>query len=59
MPSVDCGVCGAPTCSVLAEDIARGFATIEDCLFTQKENIEDYYSKVKDIWGDKEQTSKE
>lgn len=59
LPSVDCGVCGAPTCSVLAEDIARGFATIEDCLFTQKENIEDYYSKVKDIWGDKEQTSKE
>jgi hypothetical protein len=32
-PQRDCGVCGAPDCRTLADDIARGFARLEDCPF--------------------------
>jgi hypothetical protein len=31
LPGINCGVCGAPDCETLAEDIARGDARIEDC----------------------------
>jgi len=35
LPGRDCGVCGAPTCGALAEDIVRGRATIEACTFRE------------------------
>jgi iron only hydrogenase large subunit-like protein len=37
LPGIDCGACGAPTCSALAEDITRGNAEIEDCIFMSAE----------------------
>jgi len=27
----DCGACGAPDCKTFAEDVARGYADVEDC----------------------------
>ena len=33
MPRLDCGSCGAPSCSALSEDIAKGFAKESDCIF--------------------------
>ncbi len=33
LPLIDCGSCGAPTCNALAEDIVRGEAQLEDCIF--------------------------
>jgi len=33
LPKIDCGCCGAPTCEALADDIVRGLATIEDCIW--------------------------
>ncbi|HPW16743.1 MAG TPA: [Fe-Fe] hydrogenase large subunit C-terminal domain-containing protein [Candidatus Aminicenantes bacterium] len=33
LPRRDCGVCGAPDCRTLADDIARGLARLEDCPF--------------------------
>ena len=33
LPRRDCGVCGAPDCRTLADDIARGYARLEDCPF--------------------------
>ncbi len=33
LPSVDCGACGSPNCAALAEDIVKGFATINNCVF--------------------------
>lgn len=46
LPGIDCGACGAPDCDCLAEDIVRGFASIEDCRLLEhpynkgiKENI--------------------
>ena len=32
-PGLDCGSCGAPTCQTLAEDIVRGDATPNDCIY--------------------------
>lgn len=39
LPGLDCGSCGAPTCRALAEDIVRGFAKEDDCIFRIKENL--------------------
>lgn len=36
LPKIDCGSCGAPTCWALAEDVARGEASLEDCVFLEK-----------------------
>ena len=33
LPGINCGVCGAPDCETLAEDIAREAACLEDCTF--------------------------
>ncbi|HAS37804.1 MAG TPA: ferredoxin [Ruminococcaceae bacterium] len=35
-PGLDCGTCGAPTCKALAEDIVRGYADIDHCVFRLK-----------------------
>ena len=37
---MDCGSCGAPACKALAEDIVRGFATEEACIFKLREEID-------------------
>ena len=39
LPGLDCGACGAPSCKALAEDIARGAAKVEDCVYIMKERI--------------------
>lgn len=38
-PGLDCGSCGAPTCQALAEDIVRGVATSNDCIYVLREHI--------------------
>lgn len=49
LPGIDCGVCGAPDCKTLAEDIARGEAKLEDCIYikTKKRKSEESYGKKK------------
>ena len=42
-PGLDCGSCGAPTCRALAEDIIRGYATKEDCIYL----LRGYYDTLK------------
>lgn len=37
LPSFDCGSCGAPTCRALAEDIVRGTAQPEDCIYRMRD----------------------
>lgn len=39
LPGLDCGSCGAPTCRALAEDIIRGDATKNDCIYAFHEYI--------------------
>ncbi|MDO4268867.1 MAG: [Fe-Fe] hydrogenase large subunit C-terminal domain-containing protein [Eubacteriales bacterium] len=38
-PGLDCGSCGAPTCKTLAEDIVRGQASENDCVYYLRENL--------------------
>jgi iron only hydrogenase large subunit-like protein len=33
LPQIDCGCCGAPTCMAFAEDLVRGDAEINDCVY--------------------------
>ena len=35
----DCGVCGAPDCRTFAEDVARGEASLKDCVFLAASRI--------------------
>lgn len=47
LPGLDCGICGAPSCRSLADDIVRGYATEDYCIFRNKnyensDSAEDY-----------------
>ncbi|MEK6572328.1 MAG: (Fe-S)-binding protein, partial [Bacteroidota bacterium] len=33
LPKIDCGACGAPTCMAFAEDVVKGIAVADDCVF--------------------------
>lgn len=35
LPGIDCGACGSPTCRSLSNDIVRGEAVRENCIFMQ------------------------
>jgi anti-sigma regulatory factor (Ser/Thr protein kinase)/Fe-S-cluster-containing hydrogenase component 2 len=39
LPGRDCGLCGAPTCEVLAEDIVKGRATRRSCPYTDDTGV--------------------
>ena len=39
LPHLDCGTCGRPTCRVMAEDIVRGEASLDDCIFRLREKM--------------------
>jgi len=63
LPKTDCGLCGAPTCQTLAEDIVLKRADITDCIFIQRTmeingsmTINEAIAKMKRIWGDKFKT---
>ena len=48
-PGLDCGSCGAPTCQTLAEDIVRGDATPNDCIYVLRSNIADLSEKIRHL----------
>ncbi|PID95619.1 MAG: ferredoxin [Bacteroidetes bacterium] len=65
LPNVDCTMCGAPNCKSLAKDIVQGRATIEHCIFIQKQLEEkgsmtpdESAEKFKSIWGNKTEKMK-
>ncbi|MBQ5825605.1 MAG: 4Fe-4S binding protein [Clostridia bacterium] len=39
LPGLDCGTCGAPSCTALADDIVRGFAAETDCVFRLRDKL--------------------
>lgn len=51
LPGIDCGLCGSPTCKSLAEDIARGNASIRRCLVLKMKNPNGLNHLAK-IWGE-------
>jgi len=48
LPKLDCGSCGAPTCRALAEDIVRGLAREDDCIFRMRERLQAQDEKGED-----------
>jgi len=42
LPKIDCGVCGAPSCMALAEDIIKGDAELDDCIFNSTKKLEKF-----------------
>lgn len=51
LPGLDCGSCGAPSCDALAEDVVRGFASVDDCIFKFKENIASLVDNIHKLEG--------
>ena len=46
LPGLDCGSCGAPSCKALAEDIVRGQASENDCVYHLRENLHNLSEEV-------------
>jgi Fe-S-cluster-containing hydrogenase component 2 len=40
LPQIDCGACGSPTCLAFAEDVVKGDAQSDDCLFLAMSDFE-------------------
>ena len=40
LPGLDCGSCGAPTCQSMAEDVVRGFSSVNDCTVLMRRRME-------------------
>ena len=51
LPQLDCGSCGAPTCRALAEDVVRGLARENDCIFRMRKEIQDIAARLSQIEG--------
>ena len=51
LPGVNCCLCGAPTCHALAEDIARGNASLTDCIF-HYQNHDNIAGSLSGLWGE-------
>lgn len=41
LPGLDCGLCGAPSCKVLAHDVTSGHASRDDCVFLSKRRVDE------------------
>ncbi len=40
LPLLDCGSCGAPTCTAFAEDVVRGNADLNGCMVLMRQHME-------------------
>ena len=49
LPGLDCGSCGAPSCRALAEDIVRGLAREDDCIFILREQLQEVADRLSSI----------
>ncbi|MHC1693034.1 MAG: [Fe-Fe] hydrogenase large subunit C-terminal domain-containing protein [Sphaerochaetaceae bacterium] len=52
LPGIDCGLCGSPSCSALAEDIARSVASIRQCAVLKLKDPNGLNTLAR-IWGEK------
>ncbi|MEG1428811.1 MAG: (Fe-S)-binding protein, partial [Hydrogenoanaerobacterium sp.] len=48
---IDCGACGAPSCKALAEDIVRGYASADDCVFRLKSHMQEIAASIATLEG--------
>ena len=55
LPGVNCSACGAPSCAALAEDIVRGEARVDTCIFINRHS-QASEDAIRSIWGDRVKT---
>ncbi len=48
LPMIDCGSCGAPTCTAFAEDIVKGETTADECTVIMRMLFHEYLKQHKD-----------
>lgn len=46
LPDLDCGGCGAPTCAALAEDIVRGYNSLDSCTVLMRRKMQHYIEEL-------------
>jgi ferredoxin len=46
LPGIDCGACGAPTCTTFAEDVVIGEAAPTDCVFVRQQQAEEQIARL-------------
>ena len=51
LPGLDCGSCGAPTCRAFAEDVVRGSAKENECIFILREEIKQVAQALSSMGG--------
>lgn len=49
LPGLDCGSCGSPNCRALAEDIVKGQANEEDCIFKLRDRVKHLAGEMYDL----------
>lgn len=49
LPQIDCGSCGAPTCDCFAEDVIRGRAHAEHCVFMFRKRIKELSGEMLEL----------
>jgi hypothetical protein len=49
LPKIDCGVCGAPTCMTFAEDVVKGEAKPESCIFNLPQEFADLSQELSEL----------
>jgi len=54
LPGINCSACGAPSCAALAEDIVRGDADVESCIFINRHSAASE-AAIQRVWGDRVQ----
>ncbi len=55
---LDCGSCGAPSCHALAEDVVRGYASEDSCIYVLQEKLEAVMNAmmIQDLEREREET---
>jgi len=52
LPGKNCAACGAPSCAAHAEDVARGQASVEDCVFVRIARLQGAVASMKEpVYG--------
>jgi len=46
LPDLDCGACGAPTCDALAEDIVRGYNSLDSCAVLLRRRLQNMVEQL-------------
>lgn len=49
LPKIDCGACGAPTCLTFAEDVVRGEAELNDCVFNLPQKFTELSQELSEL----------